>query len=218
MRADRAFVWTRASAAWAALALALVAASLAAVALDPATLARLDWRRAVAENEPWRAWTAAVVHANGSHLAANAAGALLVGAYGVVARVPWRSTIAWLLTWPATQALLVVLAPSLARYVGLSGVLHAGIAVAALHVALTAGAGLGRRRAIGAATFAIVVAKVLLETPWEPTLRPSDALGIDVAPAAHAAGLLAGTVAALVAEGLAGVRARRPGPRPSIPG
>jgi rhomboid family GlyGly-CTERM serine protease len=138
-----------------------------AVALDPATLARLDWRRAVAENEPWRAWTAAVVHANGSHLAANAAGALLVGAYGVVARVPWRSTIAWLVAWPATQALLVVLAPSLARYVGLSGVLHAGIAVAALHVALTAGAGLGRRRAIGAATFAIVVAKVLLETPWD---------------------------------------------------
>lgn len=193
-------------AAWAALALALAVASLAASVVPPSGLAALDWRPALAAAEPWRAWTAALVHASGLHLAANLAGALLVGAFGVAARLPLRSTVAWLVAWPSTQALLAVLAPSLARYVGLSGVLHAGITVAALHLALR---GSGRRRAIGTATLAVVALKVGLEAPWDATLRPSASLGILVAPIAHAAGLLSGVAAALVADAVAALTASR---------
>jgi rhomboid family GlyGly-CTERM serine protease len=203
---------TRPGRAWAALAGVLVGASVAALALDPAALARLDWRPALAGAEPWRAWTAALVHGSGAHLAANAAGGLLVGAYGWVARVPPRAALAWAVAWPATQAALAWLAPGLPRYVGLSGVLHAGLAVAALHLALAAR---GRVRTVGAATLAVVVAKVALEAPWGPLLRPSEALGIQVAPVAHAAGLLAGTLAALVADAFG----RRAGPgAPAPPG
>lgn len=191
--------------AWAALAATGVVASLAVAMLDPSAASRLDWRPALALAEPWRAWTAALVHGSPAHLAANAVGGVLVGAYGFAGRLPARTALAWALAWPATQAALAVLAPDLPRYVGLSGVLHAGMAAAALHLVL---ATRGRVRAVGAATLAIVVGKVALEAPWGPLLRPSHALGIQVAPIAHAAGILAGLAATGVVEGVARWRGR----------
>ena len=51
----------------------------------------LDWQPGLALREPWRAWSAAMVHLSALHLAANLAGAALVGALGWVASVPRRS-------------------------------------------------------------------------------------------------------------------------------
>ncbi len=191
---------------WAGLATILVAGSLLAFAFADNRWA-LDWQPAWAAREPWRAWTAAFVHYSERHLGANVAGAALVGAFGVVAFVPLRSVVAWLVAWPLTQIGLVARS-DLLHYGGLSGVLHAGVAVVALHLIV---AGRGRRRWIGAATLAVVAVKVIGEAPWGAALRHPAGWDIAVAPFAHATGVVAGLLASAVGEMLQrrfGVRAQ----------
>lgn len=172
--------------AWAALAALLAGLSVIAWWL-PAVL--LDWQPALAAAEPWRAWTAAFVHWSPAHLLGNLAGAAVVGALGAAAALPARAALAWFAAWPLTHAALLV-APELARYGGLSGVLHAGVAVAALWLLLHAR---GRTRWLAAALGAGLTAKIVLEAPWgAPVLRHGAGLDIAVAPLAHAAGALAG--------------------------
>ncbi len=187
--------------AWLAVAAAGLAGSLLAWWL-PATL--LDWQPALASSEPWRAFTAAWVHWSPRHLAANLAGVLAVAALGWVARLPALAALAWVLAWPLTQ-LGLLLRPELAHYGGLSGVLHAGVVVAAVWLMLTASKGLQRR--IGLAIALGVVTKLWLETPWGPALRTSAEWDIAVAPLAHATGALAGASCAALLALLA--RARR---------
>ncbi|MBX3604399.1 MAG: rhombosortase [Piscinibacter sp.] len=178
--------------AWLALAALFAAAALLAWPVAPE---RLDWQPALAAREPWRAFSAAAVHYSALHLAANLAGVALVGALGLVAEVPWRSTLAWLAAWPLTQ-LGLLLRPELAHYGGLSGVLHAGVAVAALHLVV---AGPGRRRLVGGAILLGLLLKVLSETPWGPVLQHRPGWDIAIAPFSHASGALAGLLCALVA-------------------
>jgi membrane associated rhomboid family serine protease len=52
-----------------------------------------------------------------------------------------------------------------------------------------------RERWIGVAIVAGTLAKVVLEAPWDLAPRPSQALGISVAPVAHGCGVIAGMVA-----------------------
>ena len=52
-----------------------------------------------------------------------------------------------------------------------------------------------RERWIGVAIVAGTLVKVLFESPWDLAPRPSEALGMAVAPVAHACGVLAGLVA-----------------------
>ena len=191
-------------ATWLAVALALaLGTTLAAIA--PA--AALDWQPALAWREPWRAWTAAFVHYSALHLAANAAGLMLVAALGVAARVPRQAALAWFLAWPLTQFGLLV-QPALLHYGGLSGVLHAGVAVAALHLAWR-----GRRgeRWIGAALLGGLVLKVISEAPWGAPLRHPAGWDIAVAPAAHACGLAAGLLCGMGVWGWSGWRRRARG-------
>ncbi len=175
----------RPGATWAALAALLAAGSLLAWTL-PAAL--LDWQPALAAREPWRAFTAAFVHWSPLHLAANLSGALVLAALGLAARLPARFTAAWAAAWPLTQLGLLV-QPALAHYGGLSGVLHAGVAVAALALVRRE---TGRRRALGAAIGAGLLIKLLLEEPWGAPLRHGGGWDIATAPLAHATGALAG--------------------------
>lgn len=179
-------------AVWTALAALLGAGSVVAWWLPAAVL---DWQPAQAWAQPWRAWTAAFVHWSPLHLGVNLAGVLVVALLGRVARLPAVLALAWFAAWPLTQAGLL-LRPELARFGGLSGVLHAGVAVAALAL-LTAAR--GRARAIGAAIAAGLVIKILLEQPWGPALREGGGWDIAVAPLAHATGALAGALCALPA-------------------
>ena len=195
--------------AWAGLAgLLAFGACLVAVVADPVSL---DWQPARAAAEPWRAWSAAFVHFSPRHLAANLAGAGLVGALGWAARVPGRAVVAWAVAWPLTQ-LGLLLRPELLHYGGLSGVLHAGVAVVALHLLVAAR---GARRLIGAGLIAALALKVLSEAPWAATLVRPPGWDIDVAPLAHATGLLCGLAAAALAELVAArsVVASRSAPR-----
>lgn len=187
---------SRGAGGWAALAAAFGVAAVAVTLWAPREL--LDWQPALAAAQPWRAWTAAGVHLSTMHLGANLAGTLLVGALGVVADVPRRATLAWFVAWPLTQ-LGLLLRADLTHYGGLSGVLHAGVAVAAVQLIAD---GPRARRRIGAAILAGLVAKVLLESPWGPAVVHPAGWDIGVAPFAHASGTLAGLACALLAQAL----------------
>lgn len=182
--------------AWAALAALLAAASVVAFLL-PAPL--LDWQPTLAAAEPWRAFSSAFVHWSPLHLGANVAGALVVGAFGYAARLAWPAVLAWLAAWPLTQLALLV-QPALLHYGGLSGVLHAGVAVAALALVTQVS---GPRRLLGGAVLGGLLVKVALEEPWGAPLRPGGT-GFDIAtaPLAHATGTLAGLVCAGLALAL----------------
>lgn len=155
----------------------------------------LDWQPALAASEPWRAWTAAFVHWSALHLGANLGATAAVAAFGWAARLPPGATLAWCLAWPLTHVGLL-LRPELAHYGGLSGLLHAGVAVAVLWLLVT---GRGRQRVIGALVGAGLVAKLLLEQPWGTVLRHPADWDIAVAPLAHATGAVAGLLCAALA-------------------
>jgi len=155
----------------------------------------IDWEPASAWHQPWRWWSAAWVHWSDGHRWANAVGALLVAALGWRAGCDRYDSVAWFIAWPLTHVGLL-LQPALAHYGGLSGVLHAGVVVAACSLWHRER---GTRRLLGAAIGVGVVLKVLLEQPWQRPLHRLPGWDIDIAPAAHLSGAMAGAVCALIA-------------------
>jgi rhomboid family GlyGly-CTERM serine protease len=189
---------------WVALAAALALASV--VAFGGAAPDALEWQPARAWHEPWRAWTAALVHYSAFHLVVNLVGTALVAALGWYARVPRSTTVAWLVAWPLTQFGLLA-RPDLLHYAGLSGVLHAGTACVGWQLAMHAR---GQRRAIGVLVLAGLAVKVASESPWGEALRTPAGWDIATAPFAHASGLVAGLTAAIVCDAIARARGRSP--------
>lgn len=188
--------------AWTALAALLGAGALCAWALPAGWL---DWQPGRAMREPWRLFSAAFVHWSALHLGANLLGCLLVAALGRAAALPAAAALAWLAAWPLTHLALLA-QPALAHYGGLSGVLHAGVAVAALWLVVRQR---GRPRAVGAALLAGLALKVLLEDPLgAPLVRPAG-WDIAIAPLAHAAGAVAGALLGGLAAAVARPRQSR---------
>jgi membrane associated rhomboid family serine protease len=173
-----------------------------APAAAPLTRA-LDWQAALGLGQPWRLWTSAWVHWSVAHLLVNVAGAAVVAFTGWRARLPGSAALAWFLAWPGTQLAMASvdsarLAAAMPHYGGLSGVLHAGAIVLGLSLAwplASARPVSQRERWIGVAIVAGTLAKVVSEAPWDLAPRPSAALGIEVAPVAHACGVAAGGLA-----------------------
>ncbi len=183
---------------WLVTAALLLGALL--MSLLPATLA--DWQPELALVQPWRAISAVWVHWSDRHLFTNLLATVVVGAFGAAARVPPALAWAWLVAWPLTH-LGLVLKPDLLHYGGLSGVLHAGVAIVCLHLLVSTQ---GARRWIGAGVALGLLAKVVSEKPWGDTLQVSADWDIAVAPLAHATGTLAGVLCAGFALLLARVR------------
>ncbi len=175
---------------WLVCALA-ASGALVAQAVDPALL---RWQPGLAWPQPWRLITAAWVHLSPLHLAGNLLGTALVAALGTVAGCGRRAAIAWALAWPLTHAALA-LQPALSAYGGLSGLLHAGVAVAVCQ--LVRGE-TGQRRLIGIGLAIGLASKLLLEAPWQGPLRQVPGWDIAIAPLAHSSGALAGLLCALV--------------------
>lgn len=176
--------------AWLALAALL---GVLALAGSLAPRGALDWQPALWPAQPWRLFSAAAVHLSAGHLGANLLGLALVAALGREAGCSAREALAWALAWPLTH-LGLLLQPALTHYAGLSGVLHAGVAVAGWRLVL-AGRGLGR--GVGVLLLAGLLAKVVLEAPWLAPVRHWPGWAIPIAPLAHATGVAAGTVTAL---------------------
>ena len=183
--------------AWLLVATALAIGSLVAWVQPAPAQAALEWRPGLAASEPWRAFSAAWLHWSPQHLIANLAGCAVVGLLGVAARLGPRDAIAWLLAWPLTQIGLLV-EPSLERFGGASGVLHAGVAVAAIGM-MRMRASHGRERVIGMLIGLGLMVKVAAERPLAgPALRHWDGWNIAIAPLSHLTGLVAGAAAALL--------------------
>ncbi|WP_084453264.1 rhombosortase [Roseateles chitosanitabidus] len=182
--------------AWMLLALLLATGSLLVWVQPPAVQAALQWRPELAGREPWRAFTAALLHWSPQHLIANLAGCAVVGLLGLAARLTWREALAWLMAWPLTQFGLLI-EPGLERFGGLSGVLHAGVAVAVIAM-LRMRASHGRERVIGLMIGIGLLAKVAAERPLAgPPLRQWEGWNISIAPLAHLTGVVSGVVCAL---------------------
>ena len=179
----------RGSRAWVALAAVMGLAALA-LALWGAPREMLDWQPGLAATQPWRLWSAGLVHLTPGHLLANLTGCIVVGAFGRAARASAASVVAWALAWPMGHAALLAL-PELRHYAGLSGVLHAGVVVAALPLVWN---GAGRQRWVGAAVFAGMALKLVLERPWSLPVQSSPGADFPIAGAAHLSGALAGLV------------------------
>ena len=180
----------RSSLAWWCLSALAAIGALAALAIDPV---RLRWQPELAGTEPWRCVTAAWVHWSDLHLAANLLGTTLVAALGTVAGCGRRATLAWAMAWPISH-LALLLQPELKSYAGLSGILHAGVAVSGWQ--LLRGER-GQRQSIGAAMLVGLAFKIMLEAPWEGPLRTVSGWDIAIAPMAHASGSAAGLLCAL---------------------
>ena len=179
--------------AWAACSLSL---ALTALLLWSAPREVLDWQPQLAATQPWRLWTAAFVHWSTQHLWANLLGCATVAAFGVAAGVPSHVAWAWLAAWPMTQGALA-LVPQLQHYGGLSGVLHAGVAAAALHLVWRAA---GRRRIIGLAVLTGLALKLLLERPWQGVVQVVAGWDIALVPLAHVTGAASGLLCCAIAQ------------------
>jgi rhomboid family GlyGly-CTERM serine protease len=156
--------------------------------IDPAPWA---WHRGELLAEPWRWLSGAFVHWTPRHAAANTAGALILAWVGWRAGLPARAAWAWAAALPLAQTGLVLKA-DLLQVAGLSGLLHAGVAVLVLELLCAP----GRDRWIGAAVGVGLLVKLGLEQPWGPALRHEAVWGgMPVVPWAHAAGAAAGVVA-----------------------
>ena len=112
--------------------------------------------------------------------------------------MPPRAALVWAATWPLTHVALA-LQPALVSYGGLSGVLHAGVAIAAWHLLRHAQ---GRARALGALVLVGLAAKIVLEAPWAAPTQLVPGWDFPVAPLAHATGALAGLLCAVLADAL----------------
>ena len=163
----------------------------------------LDWQPALGLGEPWRLWTCAWVHGSVAHLLTNVAGGAVLAFVGWRARLSPVAALAWLLAWPGTPLLMAAvgsqrLAAVMPHYFGLSGMLHAGVVVLGLSLAWPYAHTPARprhERWIGLAILAGTLAKVVLEAPWTLAPHADAALGIAVAPIAHACGIGAGLLA-----------------------
>ena len=185
---------------WAGMATGL---ALGALALWFAPRELLDWQAALVWSQPWRLWTAAVVHLSRLHLQANLLGCAVVGVFGIVAGVPRHAVGAWLAAWPLTHAALALNA-QLLQYAGLSGLLHAGVAVVALDLAWRRD---GRQRAIGLAVLAGLALKLALERPWLGPAQVVPGWDMPIVPLAHLTGAAAGLLCGAVAQAVAGRQA-----------
>lgn len=184
---------------WAGVAIGL---ALGALLVWPMPREPLDWQPQLALAQPWRLWTAALVHWSPLHLQANLLGCIAVAAFGVAARVPRHAAWSWLVAWPLTQGALA-LQPQLLHYGGLSGVLHAGVAVTALGLVLQAD---GRRRMIACAVLLGLAIKLAREQPWAGPTQWVAGWDIAIAPMAHLTGTAAGLLCGAVGLALAGPR------------
>ena len=179
--------------------------SLALWGRDATALAHWDWQPSLAGTQPWRWWSAAGVHFSPLHLGANGLGLALVGLLGWRAACDGRAALAWALAWPLTH-LGLLLQPALAHYGGLSGVLHAGVAVACCQ--LLAQGRPGQRRIAWLVLLGLAT-KVLLESPWQGPVRVVPGWDIATAPLAHASGTVAGLLCGTLLLLLPGRRTSR---------
>lgn len=195
----------RGSRSWLALCALHGVASMVLWWSQEAAVQALVWRSAEWQQAPWTLWTSAWVHLNTPHLVGNqlALGALTAAGWWL--RPTRTATLAWALSWPLMQMSLV-LWPLIGYAVGLSGVLHAGVAVLAVQLLL------GGPRALrpwGTLLLAGLLLKLWLEQGWARPVVWDPGNQMSVVQAAHLAGAAWGACFGALGAGWSRWRARR---------
>ncbi len=170
--------------------------SLLAFACEAADLApALRWDRAgIAGGEFWRLASGHIAHLGWSHLGMNLLGLLLVWllAGNALSSVEWAFVLA--VSVVGINAGFWWMSPSLAWYVGLSGVLHALLVAGASAIAIRD----LERRFEALVLLVLLFLKLAYEQLAGPMPGSSAAAGGPVVVDAHLYGALAGIVASLV--------------------
>lgn len=156
----------------------------------------LTWRSDGWLQQPWTLWSSAWVHMNTPHLIGNqlALGALTALAW--IIRPPLASALAWWLAWPLTQLSLLVW-PQVGYAVGLSGLLHAGAMVLAVHLFLGRMAVPKARRWAALLVLGLLI-KLLLEQGWSSPVVWDEANVMSIVLASHFTGAIWGWVLGLI--------------------
>jgi membrane associated rhomboid family serine protease len=173
----------------------------------------LTWQAMDWQSRPWTLWTTVWVHMNTPHLIGNQIALGALAALAWIVHPPRLCTLAWLLAWPLTT-LTLLWWPQIGYSVGLSGVLHAGALVVAVHLLFKRMAVPKARRWGGLLALA-VLAKLMLEQGWVYPVVWNSGNEMSVVQAAHLAGSAWGLVLGLATVwldggwrlGLGGVRA-----------
>ncbi len=182
---------------------AIVFAVLAAQLFLPVEL--LEYRRALAAQEPWRLFTGHFVHLSLLHALLNCVALLLLDRL-FADRLRPRELFAILGLAPILVSLVFWLVlPELQWYRGLSGVLHA---VYFAGCVTWIASSTGRARWLPVAALIGGTLKVLVEQPWDASFPVHEVLRIAVVPQSHLIGAIVGTAAGLL------LRQRRKQPEP----
>ena len=182
--------------AWLWLCAGLILASLALWLTPLAWQAGLHWRAQSWMAQPWMLWTASLVHINAGHLVANVLALAAVAALGVLLHMPARAALALALAWPLAT-LGLVWWPAIGDFCGISGLIHAAIAVVIAQTAIKSIANTGFWLLLTG-----LLAKLWSEHAWsQPWAMDTDA-GFAVVTAAHLTGALAGAGTVVLLEAL----------------
>ena len=137
----------------------------------------------------WVWWSTGWLHGSALHLSHNLMALGLIALLATASGVSTRAAIAWALAWPLTH-LGMLLQPSLHTYIGMSGVLHAGVAVLCSQQIEP-----GRQRRLQLVGWIMLMGlgfKIFMENPWHMPLERPPGSDITVAPWAHLSGSVAG--------------------------
>lgn len=180
---------------WLSLCVLHAVASMLVWWMGERLAAWMIWRADDWDDRPWSLWTSAWVHMNTQHLISNqlAVGALAAMAW--VLKPGLRASLAWLLTWPVIPLVLPYW-PHIGYYAGLSGLIHAAVAVVGVYLA-AGRATVPMARRWGGMLLLGLLAKLLVERAWHWPVVWSDNLGISVVQASHLVGAVAGAAAVL---------------------
>jgi membrane associated rhomboid family serine protease len=155
----------------------------------------LTWRAGETLSQPWTWWTTAWVHIHTPHLVANQLALGALAALAWVFRPDRAATLAWALAWPLSTVALLAW-PQVGYSAGLSGVLHAAVAVAGTTLCM-------QRRMVGlrywgGGLLSGLVFKLVLEQAWHQPVVWDDAANLSVVRAVHLSGAISGVVLAVV--------------------
>jgi rhomboid family GlyGly-CTERM serine protease len=147
-------------------------------------------RNALLQGQIWRAFSAHLLHSNHWHLLMNIAGLLLVmllhGGY-----YRWRMLLLlWFFCAGTISSMLYLFSPQIHVYVGLSGLLHAMLAMGAIK-------DIQLNQRSGILLLVGLLAKVLWEQWQGPDLALAELINASVATDAHLYGVVAGLITGL---------------------
>lgn len=175
---------------WVALCSLLAVGSVLVWALDAGY--QLGWQAATWRQTPWTLWTAPLLHLSAIHMLGNLLALAALAVLGVVIPLGTRAALALFLAWPLSTA-SVMAWPEVTRYVGLSGLIHAGVAIVWLHA---------RQAPVAQRWSPLLLAALLLklvtEQAWVYPVSFDPYWNINVVSAGHLGGAVVGLVCGAV--------------------